>query len=235
MCTVTYIPKPIGSGYILTSNRDESPGRPKAESPRKHSLHNKNIFFPKDPQAGGTWIATTENDQTVCLLNGAFTRHEWNPPYRMSRGLVLLDFFRFDNAFTFSDQYDEPFTLLITGKKERLSIEEIRWDGSEIHYSVLNAQKPLIRSSVTLYDDEVIQKKELLFNEWIMKDPHPSADNIIDFHSSAGFGDPHNDFVMNRDDKVRTVSITQVIRESGSGSMKHHDLIMSDNFDLRIV
>ena len=100
MCTVTYIPSNKDS-YILTSNRDESPQRASAEIPKKYKIFDQDIFFPRDPQAGGTWIASSEENYTLCLLNGAFKKHKWNPPYRMSRGLVLLDFFKYNNTNKF--------------------------------------------------------------------------------------------------------------------------------------
>ena len=94
MCTVTYFPLEQ-DGYILTSSRDEKSVRGIALPPRKYLLDQQTVFFPKDPDAGGTWFVTTGRDTTLCLLNGAFTKHEHEPPYRKSRGLVVLDYFKF--------------------------------------------------------------------------------------------------------------------------------------------
>ena len=90
MCVLTFLPT-INSGYILTNNRDEALARPKAIPPKKYNINGKQIYFPKDAQAGGTWIATSD-DLTVCLLNGASENHIHNPPYRQSRGQLILDF-----------------------------------------------------------------------------------------------------------------------------------------------
>src|SRR5579871_6575106 len=128
MCTVTYLPTP--TGYILTSNRDEALVRKPAEIPDSVAIGNCQVLFPRDGEAGGTWIATADNGRTVCLLNGAFTRHKHNPPYRKSRGLVVLDFFTLPNAKAFADSYDltgiEPFTILVI---EKSMLYELRWDG----------------------------------------------------------------------------------------------------------
>jgi hypothetical protein len=35
------------------------------------SLNNKNVIYPKDPQAGGTWYAVGDNGSVLVLLNGA--------------------------------------------------------------------------------------------------------------------------------------------------------------------
>ena len=129
------------------------------------------ISFPRDPQAGGTWIASTDENYTLCLLNGAFKKHQWDPPYRLSRGLVLLDFFKYNDpnkfrtAYNFSDV--EPFTLLIIGSVSNNSTEELRWDGQKIHHTELDPAKPFIKSSVTLYDDDTIRFKRDLFNKWV--------------------------------------------------------------------
>ncbi|HWZ21081.1 MAG TPA: NRDE family protein, partial [Cytophagaceae bacterium] len=87
MCTVTYLPKPNGE-YILTSSRDEKIVRPAAAVPQCYTIGGKSIVFPKDPTAGGSWIAYA-GEKTVCLLNGGFKKHISNPPYKKSRGLVV--------------------------------------------------------------------------------------------------------------------------------------------------
>jgi uncharacterized protein with NRDE domain len=121
MCTVSFLPKK-GNSFILTSNRDEDMLRQTALPFQKYSLNNKSLYYPKDPKAGGTWIATEPNSFTVCLLNGAFKAHTPNPPYNKSRGIVLLDFFKYNNQYDFIKQYDfsniEPFTLLFVKRQQ---------------------------------------------------------------------------------------------------------------------
>ncbi|MFM7153572.1 MAG: NRDE family protein, partial [Bacteroidota bacterium] len=74
------------------------------------------IVYPRDSKAGGTWFAVSESGKTVCLLNGAFVRHHHNPPYKRSRGLMVLDFFNYDDPDRFFSEYNlegmEPFTLI---------------------------------------------------------------------------------------------------------------------------
>ena len=54
MCTVTYLPLE-NDGFILTSNRDESPMR-KTIPPKKYLENGVELAYPKDQLAGGTWI-----------------------------------------------------------------------------------------------------------------------------------------------------------------------------------
>jgi uncharacterized protein with NRDE domain len=88
MCTVSFVR--CGDKTILTSNRDEEVLRP-AIPPKNYRVNGKNLVFPKDPRAGGTWFAVAENANVLVLLNGAAQKHHWEPPYRKSRGLVVLD------------------------------------------------------------------------------------------------------------------------------------------------
>lgn len=232
MCTVTFIPVKQGPGFILTSNRDESPGRGKALPPASYNINGDAVYFPKDPSAGGTWIATSEDLHTACLLNGAFERHHWNPPYRKSRGLVLLDFFKVKDPQNFAADYDfdgiEPFTLLLVDANRTISFDELRWDGTRIHHRQLDPAMPAIRSSATLYKPEIIRQREQLFSSWLSEKREPSPQETLEFHTTAGVGDSFNDLVMNRNDKVRTVSITQIIHATDKAKMIHRDLSESE-------
>ena len=66
MCTVTFIP--TSSGFVITSNRDESVARKRALAPIEYEINGCKITFPKDPQAGGTWIAKSDS-KVIVLLN----------------------------------------------------------------------------------------------------------------------------------------------------------------------
>ena len=101
MCTVTFIPV-TGSEYILTSSRDEQTTRPSATNPQILKSGSNTLMYPKDPKGGGTWIACDSAGKTACLFNGAFKAHLPQYPYRYSRGLIVLDFFRFPDIQSFS-------------------------------------------------------------------------------------------------------------------------------------
>jgi hypothetical protein len=42
----------------------------------------KNLIFPKDPKAGGTWFVANADGVILVLLNGADEKHEVQFPYR---------------------------------------------------------------------------------------------------------------------------------------------------------
>jgi len=88
MCTVTFIPLP-GVRFI-TSNRDESPMRQSHGLVSFHHPEHKAIYYPLDQDSGGSWIALADTGRVVCLLNGGYKPFIPNPPYRMSRGQLVI-------------------------------------------------------------------------------------------------------------------------------------------------
>ena len=224
MCTVTYLPTKNGD-FILTSSRDEKNIRPSALTPQEYAIEGKKIIFPKDPQAGGTWIAYSEN-RIACLLNGGFTKHIPTPPYKKSRGLMLLDFFSYSNAEEFVTKYDftgiEPFTLILV---EKNNLIQLRWDTTKISTTLFDASKPAIWSSSTLYSDETILNRKNWFNNWLSDTKFYDIKSIRLFHSNAGDGDIENDILMNRNDLMKTVCITSIEKNNNTFTMLHKDLI----------
>lgn len=224
MCTVTYIPQGKDS-FILTSNRDEQPSR----SPQNITLDSHNdlqLAFPRDNAAGGTWVAISNDDRMVCLLNGAFEKHTRKPAYKKSRGIMVLEFFHYPSAAAFLEKYDlhgmEPFTMIIA---EKGSLTELIWDEKEKHINALNSKAFYIWSSATLYPKAIKAKRESWFRNWLAESSALDLENIMDFHLNAGDGDPHNNVRMNRNGIVQTVSITNIIKQPNEMVMIYHDLL----------
>lgn len=234
MCTVTFIP--ARDRVFLTSNRDEKLRRSPALPPAVYPFATGNLLFPKDAQAGGTWIAAHENGQAIVFLNGGFVKHIPEPPYRKSRGLVLLDLVDSANAYTsfqsISLHQIEPFTAIIFVEGQ---LYECRWDGHQKHVKQLPATEPHIWSSVTLYDAEVIGKRNSWFAQWLQQNPGPTGDDILHFHQFTGDGDSHNDLRMNRNGLMLTVSVTQMVVTEDSTHMQYLDLINNRPYTQHLV
>lgn len=224
MCTVTYIPQGPGA-FTLSSNRDERPARSPQQLTRQVS-GGQTLIFPRDIAAGGTWIAAQTDNRIVCLLNGAFEKHRHRPPYKRSRGLMALDFFGFAEASHFAQAYDfegmEPFTLVIP---EKGRLYELRWDEQLVHFTELDAGSFHIWSSSTLYPAPVREKRTRWFRDWLDCRGDFSLEAIHRLHVSGGEGDPWNDYVMNRNGMVQTVSITHVVKRPESLDFIYHDLL----------
>lgn len=222
MCTVSYIP--LGHNqFVLTSNRDESPSRSPKEISRETS-QSQALIFPRDIK-GGTWICATSENRLVCLLNGAFLRHQHRPPYRKSRGLIVKEFFDFPDTVSFYQQYDmegiEPFTMVVWDKGK---LYQFRRDEERSYLTPLDVTQAYIWSSATLYEPSAKIKRQSWFDAW-KKEHEFSPESILHLHQTGGDGDIFNDFIMNRKNIVRTVSITQVINDNDSMKMVYRDLL----------
>ncbi len=224
MCTVTYLPKTDGC-FIFTSNRDEAPHR-SPENLDTTTISGTQLLFPRDTAAGGTWVIAGSNGTIACILNGAFLKHKHQPPYRRSRGLMALDFFSFDTLHAFVQQYTfegmEPFTMLVIRSGQ---VTDIRWDEKELNVQAKDATKPHVWSSPTLYTPEMQQKREQWFSEWLDGQDTFEQSAILHWHRTAGEGDPENDVVMNRNNIVRTVSISSIEATPLQLDFTYHDLL----------
>ncbi|MEP6846926.1 MAG: NRDE family protein [Panacibacter sp.] len=223
MCTVTFIP--VKDKYFITSNRDEKKVRKPALAPTTYQFKNAKLIYPKDADAGGTWIAMHENGNAIVLLNGCFTKHISVPPYTRSRGVILLEIISTASPLvTFMDLVlagIEPFTVVLLDDG---NLYDCRWDGDKKHSKQLDKTKPHIWSSVTLYDEKVIQLREQWFEEWLSKNTNPSMQDILDFHLFAGEGDNHNDLRMNRNGMMLTLSTTGIELNNENAIMYYLDL-----------
>lgn len=223
MCTVTYIPQK--EGFILTSNRDESAAR-SPQNLTRIQQEGIELIFPRDTTAGGTWIAISETNRLVCVLNGAFEKHKHRPPYSRSRGIMVLDFFKYSSAQNFFETYDfegmEPFTMIIFDDGD---LFEFRWDEQRRHILPLDHTAYYIWSSSTLYPSDIQKKRKGWFDTWLDNREDFSLEAITDFHKNGGEKDTWNGFIMNRLNLVQTVSITNIIKTDSEMKMRYHDLI----------
>jgi hypothetical protein len=231
MCTVTYIP--AGEKKFITSNRDEKKLRKIALPPQFYLHDNIRLVYPKDSDAGGSWIALNENGNCAVLLNGGFEKHVSKPPYRKSRGLVFLEIIKHVSPSEYFSIIDliaiEPFTVIII---ERNKLLECRWTGEEKFCKELDSLQPHIWSSVTLYKAAARKKREQWFRLWMMKNQSPGQKDILNFHQSAGDGNEHTDLVMKRNEIYHTVSITSIELENDRRKIYYYDLVTDETFFL---
>lgn len=223
MCTVSFIP--VRDTFYLTSNRDEKRTRKKANPPIAYTVAGARMIFPRDGEAGGTWIVLKENGDAAVLLNGAFLHHLSSGPYKKSRGLLLLEIMSTERPTQTFGRIDlegiEPFTLVILEKK---CLYEFRWDGQERYCKQLPTNRAHIWSSATLYDGLVSKKREQWLATFLNNTPQPTQYDILTFHQQAGEGNPEQDLLMKRSDIYSTVSITSILVNEDRATMKYLDL-----------
>ena len=223
MCTVSYIVNK--DSFIITSNRDEHIGRPLAFMPKEETVNGMKLIYPKDPKAGGSWFAVNENHVVTVLLNGAFKRHQSGGKYLRSRGLVLLDVAGSKDPWQTLQRIKldriEPFTIVLL---QEFELFEFRWDGSEKFFKEMDPKENYIWSSTTLYTDKVIQTREKLFQKFIARKVEKDARRILDFHTND-YNDRENGFIIDRENGLKTFSITQAIIQKDLASLRHIDLL----------
>ncbi|MBB6112158.1 Transport and Golgi organisation 2 [Mucilaginibacter lappiensis] len=223
MCTVTYIPGK--DGFFLTSNRDEHITRGIALAPEIYNTGNAKLLYPKDPDKHGSWIAAKNNGDLVVLLNGAFVKHARQENYRKSRGIVLKEIIEAELPAHYYNTTDlngvEPFTLILYTSGE---LYECRWDGEEKHTTSISINTAHIWSSATLYDQMAAGKRENWFSNWQRSDYPKTTNDILHFHKHAGEGDLRDGLVINRDGKMKTMSVTNISVMHGNITMTYEDL-----------
>lgn len=233
MCTVTYVKSQNLS--ILTSNRDEQALR-RAIEPRSYHIGGRNLVFPKDPQAGGTWFAVSESGTAAVLLNGAAQKHQWNPPYRRSRGLILLDLMTQDAAAAAWELIDldniEPFTVVLF---ESGQLFQLRWDGSVRETTPLDADGSYIWSSAPLYTAKVRERRQDWFEKFMHFNRQANPQDVYDFHHYTESADTQNGLVINRNNFLKTLSITQAVVGPDQVRIRYKDLTSRQEYSHRFT
>ena len=224
MCTVTYLP--LGKeGFIFTSNRDETPKRNTTE-PKEYTEDNVALVYPKDELAGGTWIGLSDHNRLVCLLNGGYEIHEREVSYRMSRGVIVKQLLKTENAVDFVEKLDlrgiEPFTVVLLDWAENLKAYELVWTGYQKDFRQLK-DEPHIWSSSTLYTSEMKDLRKQWFSNWLNENEDFTQSDILKFHLDESNGEEVS-LKMKRP-YVETVSVTSVKKHNGSVELQYYDLL----------
>ncbi|WP_282036791.1 NRDE family protein [Saccharicrinis aurantiacus] len=232
MCTVSYIPPFGDKSFILTSNRDEVDYRPTA-APKKHLIGNTELAFPKDQRAGGSWIAAKEEGRLCCLLNGGFISHSKQKHHTVSRGTIVVELTAsnlsvkefFKNRLLSNV---EPFTMVTIefSPAGAHSIYEFIWDGQLKHYQKLDKNKPYIWSSSTLYSSEHRALRQGWFNKFYNSTNKMLVpDDVYHFHAGTHTSNTAINTVMEGDNGLKTLSITQVFIRHNKLKMYYHNLV----------
>lgn len=207
MCTVSFVP--LKNGFCITSNRDESIEREKAIPPQKYIINNKAVYFPKDPKAGGTWFAH-DNKNCIVLLNGAKEKHIVKERYRKSRGLIVTQLIASKNLIAEWNEIDleaiEPFTLVVFYQEK---LFQLQWNEVEKSFLELEATKSYIWSSSTLYEKEIRAERASWFQVFMVSNEVTTPQKLLQFHQFTQGENKKYGLQINRNNLLKTVSITQ--------------------------
>ncbi len=203
MCIVSIFSDNLGN-FILTHNRDETILRPSSDGIQTHEIFSKSFTGPMDLVSGGTWIYYSEN-YAVCILNGAYEKHSHRPPYRMSRGLVILQLLKYNSMDGFIDEVNldgiEPFTMIMLNRNSDEK-KILVWDEIQKYKEDVSEEKIIVRSSSPLYSIEE-------------KSSHKQAFENLEKLDSQTIFQLQDELKMLENNKfptVQTTSITQIIQ-----------------------
>jgi uncharacterized protein with NRDE domain len=234
MCTVSFVC--TNDKVIITSNRDEKIIRPSAVPPKNYTLNGKNIIYPKDSKAGGTWYVVDENGTVLVLLNGAEEKHQVQLPYRKSRGQIVLEMISSVSPKEFWNEIDleniEPFTLVLFQDK---ALFQLRWNGVEKSALDLEIDKNYIWSSSTLYSKAIREQRSSWFYTFLDANPEITEDKMLHFHRYTETDNDENGLVINRNDELKTLSITQSVIEKNKVMIRHLDLIADKEYSKTFI
>lgn len=218
MCIVSIFCKE-NSDFILTQNRDESILRPTSKIAERKSVGSKWYKGPTDLVSGGTWIYYSE-DYTACLLNGGYEKHKHRPPYRKSRGLLMLDLLQYKSIDQFCEEINlqniEPFTMVMLSRHSQEKTVLV-WDEKKKYREDVSKIPLIVRSSIPLYSETEIKNNQLAFMN--LKKPSPSTIAKL-----------HFELRMRANSKyptVQTTSISQVIQRNSKLNLKFCPIISS--------
>jgi uncharacterized protein with NRDE domain len=206
MCTVTWLRE--DGAYRLYCNRDERKSRSIAFRPQVHRSPAQTLYLsPRDPDHGGTWLATNEHGLAISVLNA----NGRNPNASRSRGLLppeLIDATDAEAALRHLqgmrlDQY-QPFTLAALDLHSAAAIAH--WDGSSLEIRYDQARLGLLTSS-SLSDNTARERRAALLADF-------DGDSLPAFHRSHADGDLRFSPCMHRDD-ASTVSFSAITCRQG--------------------
>lgn len=188
---------------------------------------NFSIQYPQDQGAMGTWIFHRNDGLSVCLLNGAFANHTKLSSYRKSRGKIMMELAKNPDFLSWYSTVDlrdiEPFTLVVRSVN---NLYEFRWDSEKKHIVELNLNRFYIWSSSTLYTQDEMAKRQILFHTFLEQTKYsPDSNEILHFHLHGDLSDPRINLRMVRADGTQTLSITQIINKSGISDIQYLDLL----------
>jgi hypothetical protein len=170
------------------------------------------------------------------LINGAEEKPEVKLPYRKSRGLIVLDIISSESPKDFWSQIDleniEPFTLILYQNNQ---LFQLRWNGNQKESISLDLNKKHIWSSATLYPKEIRAKRSDWFYTFLDQNLAISETELLNFHRYTEEGNQENGLVINRQEGMKTLSITQCAIENNKVVILHSDLIAKEDFNTSFI
>lgn len=232
MCTVTYTP--LKQSVLIASCRDEKPNRIPAAIPASFKGTNHQFLFPQDGHAGGTWIGVNNTGHLLILLNGGFRNHEKKTSYRLSRGLIMKQLLDSKTPVASWKELDlqniEPFTVIVYTPH---MLHQLVWTGDYKSHTYPDPSIPHIWSSATLYGPAIRASRKQWYEAFLQQNPQPSSNELLRFFVTDSPRDKENGFIMNRNELIKTCSISLVEMKEHHAIFEYIDLLSREKANTR--
>ena len=106
------------------------------------------------------------------------------------------------------------------------------FDGQILYHSKMQKEQAHIWSSCTLYQVEEKQQRKKHFNSFL-QESKLTQDEVIAFHTNSYKTLEHEDILINRNEILKTVSLTSIVKSSAI-SMTYIDFIQSKQLTLAL-
>jgi hypothetical protein len=113
---------------------------------------------------------------------------------------------------------------------EKLYLYQLRWNGDTKTAVELDKMQNYIWSSSTLYSKDIREKRANWFHTFLDTKPEVNPKELLDFHRYTEGNNSEHGLVINRNDLMKTLSITQTVIEKNKVTIVHHDLIKQNQF-----
>lgn len=226
MCTVSLIRGAEGqqdaTRWRLVCNRDELHTRAMADPPSATHVGPLRVVAPRDPDGGGTWVATSSAGLGFVLLNRRVDQTEERHP-RVTRGAIIpaiwdcasVDAVRARlRRCTFRTR---PFTLVAVD--DRVAVEFVDTPRGVREIATHGGARLVWTSSS--WDANAVRRHRLrLFARLV---PAPDAEAQDRFHAWVDADEPARGILMRRADAC-TVSVTTVDMSAARGCLRYRPM-----------
>jgi hypothetical protein len=113
---------------------------------------------------------------------------------------------------------------------ENQKLYQLRWNEIEKSIIELDTNQSHIWSSSTLYSKEIREKRADWFYTFLDTTPEVNADELFNFHRYTEEENNEHGLVINRNDTLKTLSITQTVVEKNKVAIHYNDLIAERDF-----
>ncbi len=217
MCTVTWLRET--EGYRLLFNRDELKSRAEAQPPEVRASDGVRWIAPRDPDGGGTWLATSEHGLTIGVLNGNRRADDAERAWR-SRGELAPALIGSADPAMVAERLESmdlsdfrSFRLLAIGPAEGAVVAE--WDGHALAVDRrAEGRRPLVSSS---FDETAVGAARRAEYARVVG-ATPTPERLHTYHRSTHGGPSAFTVAMERPEAA-TRSLTEV--RVGAGEVRH--------------